>query len=514
MPPKGRRKKKNAPPPLVAPEPAGDELEVDILWDCVREVDDKPSFMDGSLLDATRACFEGEKGQKGTGEVARTAFFGRTRHLLAPRACPQFLASEKELQRTMEKAKNIQEDVSEFELLKEKEREEAQRKRERVTTTARNLMTELSDARLIFLEDMEEIAEGFFSDQKQMLETLCNLAVKDNDVEAAFLEQQTMQQLYRDAEEKYFRDHGEHVVLIAEMQSETSQQQEEMLQLMLHRLDKGVVEMTKLSVEELEDKASAQEEMSRLIVELLKVQGHSVVLEKETTSIAEEMVVMQRMIALELQKQQFCLRRQKQLREELQSLSARVRENEMRLIAMMSNKTPSAAYTATLPMVPVSPNTIASLTETEGKKSVALLTIELQRHLEASSAELANYKDELWALRRQHLVQLSGQYQSFNLNNSFFGTTKEFFLDADTKAAVRSIVVEALMQVNHILGVIDDTAKFPGNLERLLSVVDLRDRKFIQNYVANRINTLFSRICPTAPPLLFLREAANVQSEI
>ncbi|EKF38357.1 hypothetical protein MOQ_001434 [Trypanosoma cruzi marinkellei] len=514
MPPKGRRKKKNAPPPLVAPEPAGDELEVDMLWDCVKEVDDKPPFMDGSVLDATRACFEGEKGHKGTGEAARTAFFGRTRHLLAPRACPQFLASEKELQKTMENAKKIQEDVSGFELLKENEREEAQRKRERVNMTARNLIKELSDTRLTLLEDMEEIAEGFFSDQKQMLERVCNLAVKDNEVEAAFLEQQTMQQLYRDAEERYFTDHGEHVVLIAEMQAATRQQQEEMLQLMLQRLDKGVVEMTKLSVEELEDKASAQEEMSRLIVELLKVQGRSVVLEKETTAITEQMTVMQRMIALELQKQQFCIRRQKQLREELQSLSAKVRENEMQLIAMKSNNTPSAAYTATLPMMPVSPNTIASLTETEGKRSVALLTIEAQRHLEASSAELANYRDELWALRRQHLVQLSGQYQSFNLDNSLFGTTKELYLDADTKAAVRSIVVEALMQVNHILGMVDDTANSHGNLERLLSVVDLRDRRIIQNYVANRINTLFSRICPTAPPLLFLREAANVQSEI
>ncbi|RNF03905.1 putative glutamic acid/alanine-rich protein [Trypanosoma conorhini] len=511
MPRKGR---KNAPLQLVAPEPTGDELEADMLWDRVKEVDDKPSFMDGSLLDATRACFEGEKGFSGTGEAARTAFAGRPRHLLAPRARRQFLEAEAALRQTMESTNNVQEEAKDFELLKENEQEEARRSREKVTTTALNLITELSDARLTLLEDMDELAADFFTEQCGMLETLTNLAVKDNEVEAAFLEQQTTQQKCREAERRYFTEHGEHVVLMADMQYETRRQQDEMLRSIVQRLERGVSEMTKLSVEELGDKVHQQEEMSQLIVELLKVQGRSAVLEKKTTTIAEQRTALQRTIALELQKQQLCIRRQKQLRDELSSLTAAVRENDIRLLAATGNTTPGAAHAATPPVVPNSPNTITGLTEPDEENGLALLTVAAQRDLEVSATELAAYKNELWSLRRQHLVQLSGQYQQSKLEKASSRATRGFLLDADTKAAVRSVVLEALMQVSQILGVADDTASFSDNVERLLSVADVRDRQAIQDYVARRINTLFSCVCPTAPPLLFLREPAHVQSEM
>ncbi|RNF02898.1 putative glutamic acid/alanine-rich protein [Trypanosoma rangeli] len=512
MPRKG--KKKNAPLQLVAPEPTGDELEADMLWDRVKEVKDKPAFMDGSLLDATRACFEGEKGWSGTGEAARTAFLGRPRHLVVPRAQRQFLEAEVALKQQMENIKNIQEEARDFELLKGNEREEARRSREKVNKAALNLMTELSDARLTLLEDMEELAADFFAEQCATLQTLTELAVKDNEVEAAFLEQVTTQQRCLEAEQLYFTGHGEHLALMAEMQNETRRQKEEMLRSIVRRLEMGVSEMTKLSLEEMGDKVHQREEMSQLIVDLLKAQWEASVLEKKTTTIAEQRTALLRTIALELQKQQLCIKRQKQLREELSSLTATVRENNIRLLTTTSNAVPGISYAAAPPTMPKSPNTMTGLTELGEGKGLALMTVEAQRELEVSVTELANYKKELWFLQQQHLVQLSGQYQPVDLDTASRIITQDFFLDADTKAAVRSVVVEAMLQVGQILGVSDYTTNLHEDVGRLLFVTDLRDLRAIQDYVARRINALFSCTCPTAPPLPFPPEAAYEQSEM
>ncbi|ESL12011.1 hypothetical protein TRSC58_00229 [Trypanosoma rangeli SC58] len=512
MPRKG--KKKNAPLQLVAPEPTGDELEADMLWDRVKEVKDKPAFMDGSLLDATRACFEGEKGWNSTGEAARTAFLGRPRHLVAPRAQHQFLEAEVALKQQMEGVKNVQEEARDFELLKGNEREEARQSREKATKAALNLMTELSDARLTLLEDMEELAADFFAEQCATLQTLTDLAVKDNEVEAAFLEQVTMQQRCREAEQLYFTEHGEHIALMAEMQYETRQQKEEMLRSIVCRLEMGVSEMTKLSVKEMGDKIHQREEMSLLIVDLLKAQWEAAVLEKKTTTIAEQRTALLRTIALELQKQQLCIKRQKQLREELSSLTATVRENNVRLLTTTSNAVPGVSYAVAPPAMPTSPNTMTGLTKLGEGKGLALLAVEAQRKLEVSVTELASCKKELWALQHQHLVQLSGQHQPVGLDTASTIVIRDFFLDADTKAAVRSVVMEALLQVSQILGVSDYTASFCEDVGRLLFVTDLRDLRAIQDYVARRINALFSCTCPTSPTLQFLHEAAHVKSEM
>ncbi|ORC86212.1 putative glutamic acid/alanine-rich protein [Trypanosoma theileri] len=511
MPPKGR-KRKNAAPLLVAPEPQGDELEADMLWDKVKEVNDKPQFMDGTLVDATRAAFERPKGQDGTAETARNAFRGKTRHLNTIRASDMFIKSEHELKDKLETSRVLQDDAKNFESLKLSEDAAFQREKAHVTATALELMTELSDSRLTVLEDMEDMAESFFREQDEILERVCALAARGMEVEAAFTEQLKMREECRNAEESYFREHGEHVLLMAKMREETKRQQNDMLQSMIRRLETGVDEMAKLSVEELEDKAAQQEETSHLILELLKLQGQSVVLEKKTTAIVDVRTGLQRMIALEEQRHKLCIERQNNLRNELKSLSEEVKVNNLRLLEMASNNTSGGAQSGVLPTVSTSPNTTTNSPPSEGETGLAIRTLEARREVELANIELAACKNELWALRRHHLVQLSGQYQNVNLDNPPIRTTQDFFLDAETSAAVRSVILESLVEVSQCLSTSGNTEGRGVNLEPLLAVTDPEDRKAIQDYVVKRINKLFSCVCPTAPPLLFLQEAAHVQS--
>ncbi|KAH9600182.1 hypothetical protein LSM04_006403 [Trypanosoma melophagium] len=511
MPPKGK-KKKNVAPLLVAPEPQGDELEADMLWDKVKEVNDKPQFMDGTFLDATRAVLERKKGQDSSGESARNAFRGKTRHLNTIRATDMFIKSENELKDKLETSRVLQDDTKNFESLKVSEEEAFQREKAHVTATALELMTELSDSLFTLLEDLEDMAGNFLRELDETLERVCALAARGVEVEAAFMEQLQMREECRDAEESYFREHGEHVVLMAKMREETKRQQSDMLQSMIERLEAGVDEMSKLSVEELEDRAAQQEETSHLILELLKLQGQSVVLEKKTTTIVDIRTDLQRMIALEEQRHKLCIERQNNLRNELKSLSEEVKLNNLRLLEMAGNNTLGGTGSGMPLMVSTSPNTLTSLSASEEETSLAIRTLEARRELELANTELAACKNELWALRRYHLVQLSGQYQNVNLENPPIRTTQDFFLDAETSAAVRSVVLESLLEVSQCLGTSGNIDGHSGNLEPLLAVTDPEERKAIQDYVVKRINKLFSCVCPTTPPLLFLQEAAHVQS--
>ncbi|CBH17420.1 hypothetical protein, conserved [Trypanosoma brucei gambiense DAL972] len=505
-----KKGKKNSAPQLVAPEPVADELEVDILWDAVKEVDDKPPFMDGTHLDATRALFKLEKTGRGAPDVPHNFFQLRERNLSVVRARDRFVLAEQRLKERMEVDEGLQDDDQCFLSLKQSEGEEYLRERRAAMENIAGVKSALVEDQLGLITRMEEAAEDFFRGWNDLLEEVTALATGDSKVSAAFEEKRTLTKTFREAEEQYFHDHGEHVVGIREMRRETKRQQDEMLQSMVTRLGAGVVEMARLSVEELEDKAAQQEETTRLISELMKVQGKSTVLEKQTIAINEHRATLQRLIDLEVQKQEFCILRQKQIESDLKTLSETVKHNNEQLLLLSSNAAPCQEYKKLLPMIPTSPNTISNLTNVQDK-SLLLLTVEAKRQLEGLDAELKTLKDELATLRRRHIVHLSGKYKPTATDGPLSAMKKTAELGIETTSAIRSAVLNSLEQVCRCLGCTED-AEAPGDpLERLFAITDVEERKAVQLYVSRCISKLFSSECPTALPVPFPRSSEGIQ---
>ncbi|KAG8346622.1 hypothetical protein ERJ75_001003900 [Trypanosoma vivax] len=501
-----RGKKKNAALLLVAPEPQGDELEADILWDAIKEVGDKPHFMDSTVLDATYAVFEPDKSRGSPSEVARNLFINRRRNLSLPRARDRFVKAEDSFKKRLEIADGLHGDAKCFAALKLSEKEAFEAQQAAILAHLSDLRSNFLDAQAAFFTDVNRETEKFFKERVELLDDLSVASATDIEVEAVFEEQLRLEERYKQAELQFFKDHGEHTDNANKMVQETRRQQDNMIRSMVMCLGNGVGEMSRLFTEELEDKVAQQEETSRLIVELMKVQRKSLAFEKETISISECAASVQRLIDLEAQKQELCIRRQKQLQEELKLLSDVVKDNDMKMLRLTSNATPCANYVATLPVIPPSPNTIANVTDDKQEKNLTLLTVEARRELENMTVELNELKKELWSLQRRHIAQLGGYAPLLNEDFTTIITARDALLDVDTRAAIRTLVLDTLLEVcqcaNHVECVTGAGAEHP-----LLEIKGLEDRLAIQRLVERRINKLFSYSCPTAPPVVFLQDS-------
>nr|CCC95079.1 conserved hypothetical protein [Trypanosoma congolense IL3000] len=508
---KGR--KKVTAPQLVAPEPLADELEADMLWDYIKEVDDKPPFLDGTHVDATRAAFKTDRVSHIGTDAHKNFFTLRERNHDFVRARERFVMSESELKRQMSAHKCLKDEEQCFISLKQSEEEEYNRDRESSKANILALKKALAEEQVQLLEEMEEEAEDFFEKWGATLEDVTALAVGDSEVNAAFEEKQRLCKMCSDAQEQYFHDHGVHVVSMQKMREETKRQQDEMLQSMVARLGAGVAEMGRLSVEELEDKAAQQEETTRLISELMKVQGKSTVLEKETLAIGECRATLQRLIDLEVQKQQLCISRQKQIEADLKTLSEEVKRNNGQLLVMASNAAPTPAYMNLSGIIPASPNTITNVIEGQ-EQGLLLETVEAKRHLETLNVEMNNLKNELDTLRRRYITHLSGKYKPSHANNPLTKPGMCSELDTATKCAIRAAVLESLTQVCKCLASVDGTNEPGDPMERLLAVTDPEERRMVQDYVSRCVGKLFDPTCPMALLAPFPRGAGNAPSEV
>lgn len=135
--------------------------------------------------------------------------------------------------------------------------------------------------------------------------------------------------------------------------------------------------------------------------------------------------------------------------------------------------------------------------------------VEARRQLDQRTQELAESQERLRQLQQYHLDQLSG-YLRPAMSASDAVRTTENFLDPDTNMAVRSTVVDSLLEVNHVLRSLPMPRDGGQGADAALPCVDrvttLWDRLAVQNYVVGRVNRLFTCMCPTAPPLTLLKD--------
>lgn len=509
MPPKKAKALK-----LVAPEPLGDEWDTNIKWDRISAIDDPPKFFNGAHTLASENPF-----RIPVYDVAETSPKKLSSYrpcFTLERATDVYIRSEKKFVEAKERLKEGDKALSDFKFLHQWEDESAAETRGRIQNEYTAVAAALTKSEGELETIINRTVAAFFFEQRNLLNRIFNLLLHDHEIEEAF-----NQRVARTAEcerivDEYYYTHGKHVVNMERLQNEAAEERQAALMRMKNTLHKTAHDLMQAVIPHGPD-ASAELRRTELIRELLQLHERSRVLLQRREEVMNGTTELKRLVALEGQKLQMSKTRYERLQSQLEKLKELSRQQE---------KLGAASSESYMVGVEVrcdedrSPLAICS-----GQEDLMNVLTRMRAEIDQTSAELEQKNEKLQQLRQYHLLQLSGRYKPVSFAADAIKTTRSF-LDPETNAAVRAAVIESMLEIDGALHYVlpsrfpkderprtGKTTSSDNALESILHSLDIidsiRDRKAVQNFVAARINRLFTDLYATAPALTLLQHGVE-----
>lgn len=498
------KKKKNAKgPKVVEPEPLADEWETNIKWDRISAMGEPPKFFNGaytfSSVNPLRVAVYDVK------ESAPMALSADRPGFSLERATDVYLRSEKNYLDAVDKLKEGKDTISDFEFLNKSEEEAADEERRKYQEEYQALLAALDESENQLASIISRTKQAFFMEQRNLLNRIFNLLLHDHEIEDAFNERvATIEECERVVEE-YYSTHGKHVLNMEQLQNKFAEEREASMQSMKETLHKTARELMETVIPEGQD-SGAVSRRNALIHELLQLQRNSAGMLRRKEEVISGTTDLKRLVSLEAQKLQLAKTRNTSLKAQLDKLKELSRKQES------SRKDQSESY-----VVGVSVNYDRGMgpgmynSNADPTNMLSAVRTELDRTM----GELEEATEKLQQLRHYHLIQLSGRYKPVSFSADAIKTTRSF-LDPETNAAVRSAVMEAMLEIDASLkllclsdGDVDSDHEKGDALPSLGRVKSLNERKAVQNYVAARINRLFTDLHATTPSLTLLQHTVE-----
>eukprot|EP00796_Vickermania_ingenoplastis_P004331 gene4331-3145_t len=492
-------------PLLVAPEPLADEWETNIKWDRISAAGEPPKFFNGAHTLASDNPF-----RIPVYDVKEA--FPKPLSSIRPgfsleRATDVFFRSETNYLDALDKLAEGRKAIEDFEFLNQHEEEAATRERERFQKEYQTLLKSLEESE----EQLEAIIiktkEAFYVEHRNLLNRVFQLVLHDPEIEDAFNERVRMTAECEEVVEEYYSTHGKHVVHMEQLQNQIAEERMKSMGGMKETLHTTARELMETVIQEGQD-SGAVSRRNALIHELLQLQRNSSVMLRRRDEVVSGTTDLKRLVALEGQKLQLAKTRNATLKAQLEKLKELSKKRES------SRKDQSDSYVVGTE-VHYDRGMGPGLYNSESDPTNMLNA--LRADLDRTMAELEEQTEKLQQLRHYHLIQLSGRYKPVSFSADAIKTTRSF-LDPETNAAVRSAVIEALLEVDDALkkhrtqGEEADAEK--DVLPHLARVESLNDRKAVQNFVAARINRLFSDLHATTPALTLLQHTTDAKAYV
>lgn len=510
------RRKKAPAIKIVAPEPLADEWETNLHWDRISTSGNPPAFFNGAHVFASENPFKiaaydvKEPFPKSLNSFRPAITFERAETV--------FLRSERENLESVDKVKEGEEAISGYKFLHQAEEEASEKEQVRLQERYSYLLGGLENSKKQLDTIIQKTIEAFFLEQQNLLNRIYNLLLHDYEIEEAFNERmETIAECERVVEE-YYNTHGQHVLHMEQLKLEASKEKAATIQRMKDTLHRTACDLMETVIPEGEDVGSERRRRA-LIQELLLLERHSATVLQRKDEVLRGNTDLERLVSLETQRLSLIKTRNKMLKAQLKKL------NELSQQAATSRKSTSeATFVVGVELHHEEDNELAD----EMADPINLLNA-LRTEFDKKEAEVEEQNEKLRQLRQYHLIQLSGRYKPVRFSADAIKTTRSF-LDPETNAAVRSVITEAMLEVDSALqhlnrcrSAVDGEEKvelsqselYPETeavLPDLSRVMALADRKAVQNFVASRINKLFSNLYPTTPALTLLENSLANQA--
>lgn len=507
-------KKKAKAVKLVAPEPDGDEWDTNINWDKISALDNPPKFFNGAHTFASENPFKIP-----VYDVVESSPKKVNSHrpgFALERAADVYVRAEKKFMDAKERLREGDSAISDFTFLHKWEDESAAEIRGRIQNEYTAVVDALSKSENDFENIINRTVAAFFFEQRNLLNRIFNLLLHDHEIEEAFNEKVARTAECERIVDEYYYTHGKHVMNMEHLQNEAAEERQTALLRMKDTLHKTAHDLMQAVIPHGPD-PSAELRRAELIRELLRLHNHSRDLLERREEVINGTDQLKRLVSLESQKLQMTKARNALLHTQLEKLKETSRQQES------LEASPSESY-----MVGVEVHYDESATPhgvcTEQEDLMNVLT-RMRTEIDQTTAELEEKNEKLQHLRQYHLLQLSGRYKPVCFAADAIKTTRSF-LDPETNAAVRSAIIESMLEIDRALhyvlplkfsrqdGVLaghptKEENEWESTLHCLDIIESMKDRKAVQNFVASRINRLFTDLHVTAPALTLLQHGVQ-----
>lgn len=473
-----RSNKKVAQLLVVAPEPAGDEWESALRWDRVQLVD--APVASATMPGTHTAAFDNLFNVAFTVRQAAPLDLASARPAARDRvrAADVYCRAEEGLLATRAAVASAQRTLSAFESLEAAERQEAEQERGRFASEMDTLLGALDAAGEDADEGMDRAADLFLSEQQSLQARIYELLAHDHEVVGAFDERvATLAECAR-VTDAYYDEHGRHVTAMEAMQQETTASQLRSLEAMRAALQGAVSGLLAAALLPADGAAAGAADpppgdrvgRSLLGGELARAAA------APSGASGEAAETLRRLVELEGQRLHMVRARNATLRRETEAARCLTRG------AGFDN---SASHSAL-----VVPSTAAA-----AGRDLTNALAEERRRLDAVTAELSAAEEKLARAGEYHAAQLGGWCGPATLAAP---PVSPVFQVPEVTAAARAAIVAAMVEADTALGGgSGDDAE--GPFAHLLAVDSLEDRRAVQDFVARRLNRLFTSEHPTAP---------------
>lgn len=499
---------------LVAPEPLADEWDTNVKWDRISDLGDPPKFFNGAHTLASDNPFRIPVYDVTESPPKKLNSYRPGCTL--ERATDAYIKSEKKLVDAKEQLKEGEITLSDFTFLHHWEEQTAAEEHTRIQNAYAAVVDSLSKSENELQSTINRTVAAFFFEQRNLLNRIFNLLLHDHEIEEAFNERVSRIAECERIVDEYYNTHGKHVVNMERLQNQAAEQRQASLMRMKDTLHKTAHDLMQAVIPHGPD-ASAELRRVELIHELLQLHDRSRRLLRRKDEVINGSNELKRLVALEGQKLQMAKIKYEKLQTEVQKLKEVSRQHDSLVVASKESYVVGAEVHYDEDRSPHG--------DCEEQEDLLNVLAGLRAEVNQTTAELKEKSEKLQQLRQYHLLQLSGRYKPVSFAADAIKTTRSF-LDPETNAAVRSAVIESMLEIDGALQQLlpsknyQQSRSVPGDtslndygsesaLHSLDVITSIRDRKAVQNFVAARINRLFTNLHATAPSLTLLQHTGG-----
>ena len=543
MPPKGRKSKKSKQQevPLVCPESRdADEKETAMLWDRVAPLGPNPLSLTGAdySFSTNRGFQSGGFHNSIVGMASPTVpliappadrFLQRFHSIdasatnnsfsggdhsapMVPKPPPRHLppnarlvqklqVAEHDMRQAQEVHDALLADKSGFDFMMKHEVAQLSGEREALQKEIQELEERLREEEVKQIQELDDMQHEHNQDVAELEALMDELVAGDEKVQQDLAEkretQSAIQEKERALEELTYRNEQAIKRYTKELQAE----REKLAETMTQRLKKTADDMAKLTAAQKEQRQQrAVSESDRRVSELALLERRSRLLNEKNAKLTMEAALSKRDRSIEQYRRELLLAKNAKVNHSVKGVVQQLQELEHHFAEKANKGTEHHGGAIT----------------TEVVDRQYEMIIHLRSELEQVRRETDELEGQARMLQRQAIESTAAKYLQVRippsatltapsklLTTSSVGADRLKGLDPESVAACRTTIIESFVEVNKALQAV------PINgCANLLELRDPEERLKVQDYVAKRLNILFSNLYPTAPPAKFLEAAS------
>lgn len=433
------------------------------------------------------------------------------------RAVNRLQVAEKDMRKAVGDRQVLEQDKKGFDFMMVHEVAQLSGEKDKLAKDIQETEEQLREQEVKQIQELDDIQHEHNQDVAELETMMDELVAGDEKVQEDLTEKRATLGAIKAKEEALVWLVRENEQAIKNYDKALQEERNQLVDTMTHRLKKTSEDMAKLTAAQREQRQRrAVSESDRLVAELSQLERRSRLLNERNAKLTQDAALAKRDRSIEQYRRELLLAKNAKVNQVVKGVVQQLQDLEQKFAekAGKGHDHHNGAITS------------------EVVDRQYEMIIHLRSELEQVRRDTEGLDREARLLQRQSIESTAAKYLQVRIpasqglalsgsrtNNTNVGAggmalkpqasaalTRIKGLDAESITACRTTIIDSFVEVNKALAAVP-----VDGCANLLQLRDPEERLKVQDYVAKRINILFSNLYPTAPPAKFLEAASAMQ---